>query len=256
MRIAFTIILNGLHHLKHNNQAEFISQNFDYWVVVEGATRSQGSTGWCRQIPDKYHNNGKSIDGTVEFMNDFKENHSNVIFVESNGLWNSKDDMVNTAISEIKKITNECFLWEIDVDEQWSLEQIENSEKELIENDAKMGCFIVNQYLGDNLIAYGSDWAGNPFNRLWNWKGENFECHEPPRLSGGNGKTVILSEKMEHYSYYFEEDVKFKDEWYGGHQGVYEGWKKLKTEQNFPQHISYMFPGFPRHWNSYIIKKN
>ena len=252
MRIAFTIILNGLNHLKHNNYYEFLVKNFDYWVVVEGASQNNGSTKWCKSMPDKWHKNGKSIDGTVDFMIDLKNKYSNIIFVESNGMWNSKDDMVNKAIEEIKKITNKCFLWQVDIDEQWTLEQIIKSEKELINNDAKSARFYVNHFVGENLITDGDYGGGPDFIRLWDWKGESFILHEPPILSG-NGKNIIINEKINHYSYYFEEDVKFKDEWYTNHDGVYDGWKKLKTETIFPQIITYLFPKFVGK-NSKIIK--
>ena len=42
--------------------------NFDYWVVVEGASLNNGSTYWCKSISDKYQTNGMSVDGTVEFL--------------------------------------------------------------------------------------------------------------------------------------------------------------------------------------------
>ena len=38
MRIAFTIIHNGLHHLKHNEQAERILRDCDWWKVLHGQT--------------------------------------------------------------------------------------------------------------------------------------------------------------------------------------------------------------------------
>lgn len=243
-RIAFTIVLNGLHHLKHNNYAEFLCKNFDYWVVVEGASKNNGSTSWCKEMPSKYHNNGKSIDGTIEYMRKLKVEHDNIIFIESDGMWNSKDDMVNRAIDEIKKITNSCFLWQIDVDEQWRLEQILKSEEELLESKCKTGKFNVFQFVGDNLISDGPDWAGEPFIRLWNWNGENFLTHEPPRINSKDNTITLLSERMKHYAFYFEVDVKFKNDWYKEHEGLLENWKKLKKEKKFPQHITYLFPNF------------
>ena len=69
-RIAFTIILNGLHHLKHNDYYLFLINNFDYWIIVDGASNNNGSTTWCNNMLDKYHNNGASNDGTIEFIKD------------------------------------------------------------------------------------------------------------------------------------------------------------------------------------------
>jgi GR25 family glycosyltransferase involved in LPS biosynthesis len=243
-RIAFTIIFNGLHHLKHDNYATFIANTFDYWVIVEGASQNKGSTGWCKKMPESYHKNGKSIDGTIDYIKELKKSHNNIIFVETDGMWESKDDMVNRAMTEIRKLTRSCFLWQIDVDEQWEFNQIINSEIELEEKKCKTGKFNVIQFVGENLITTGKDWAGKPFTRLWKWKGERFKSHEPPVLDTPDNSIVLLSEKMKHYSFYFEEDVKFKNDWYTDHEGLYENWLKLKKETIFPQHITYLFPKF------------
>lgn len=262
-RIAFTIILNGIHHLTHNKYAEFLAETFDYWVIVEGASRSKGSTSWCKKMPDEYHKNGKSIDGTVEFIKELQKKYKNIILIESNGMWNSKDDMVNKAILEIKKITNSCFLWQIDIDEQWTIEQIINSEIELLDKGGKVGKFEVYQFVGEDLISVGKDWAGIPFKRLWDWNGEKFISHEPPVLQGEKEQSVVLlSNKMKHYSFYFEQDVKFKNDWYSDHEGLYKNWLKLKEEDTFPQHITYLLPQFKNSKNlrnsqnldSYIVR--
>ncbi len=244
IRIAFTIIFNGLHHLKHNDYANYIPKIFDYWIIVEGSVDNKGSTSWCKKMPDNYHNNGKSIDGTIEFLKELKLKYNNIIIIESDGMLESKDIMVNRAIEEIKKITNTCYLWQIDIDEQWTKEQIVKSEKELREKNGKTGEFNVIQFVGENLIVTGKDWAGIPFIRLWDWNGENFISHEPPILDNYNINKVLLSEEMKHYSFYFEEDVKFKDKWYDDHDGSYNRWLMLKKEVNFPIHITYLFPKF------------
>ena len=73
-RVAFTIILNGLHHLKHNDYYKFMIDNFDLWVIAEGAVESRGSTSWCKKMPDNLHNNGRSVDGTLEFLTELSDN--------------------------------------------------------------------------------------------------------------------------------------------------------------------------------------
>ena len=243
-RVAFTIILNGLHHLKHNNYADFISKHFDYWVIVEGASQNKGSTSWCKEMPSKYHKNGRSIDGTVEYIKDLQKKYHNVVLVHSNGMWESKDIMVNRAIEEVQKITSSCMLWQIDIDEQWAFDQILKSEKELKDSNCKTGKFEVFQFVGHNLVIDGKDWSGEPFIRLWNWSGEKFNKHEPPTLDTLDKSIKLLSERMRHYAFYFEQDVKFKDEWYTDHEGLYENWLKLKHEKILPQHITYLFPKF------------
>jgi hypothetical protein len=45
----------------------------------------------------------------------------------NNRPWKSKDEQVNAAIEEIKKTVKECFLWQVDIDEQWTLDQLQDS---------------------------------------------------------------------------------------------------------------------------------
>lgn len=254
MRIAYTIILNGLHHIKHNDYYIKMLDNFDYWVVVDGANKSLGSTSWCKSIPDEYHNNGASNDGTVEFLSSIQENYENLIFVKSNGLWNSKDEQVNVAISEIKKITNECYLWQIDIDEQWDLDSLKLAEEILKSNNAKTGIFNCEYYVGDNLVSKG-EWGESNYIRLWDWKGEYFHMHEPPIIIGGNGKTININDvKFKHYSYFFEKDVKFKNDYYSGHDDIYNKWLEIKKRDDFPIHISNLISGNWGRTNTYIHK--
>lgn len=259
MRIAFTIILNGLHHLKHNDYYKLVPNIFDYWIIVEGASNNKGSTSWCRNMSSNYHNNGKSIDGTTEFLKNISKQYNNIVYIEPEKMWDSKDQQVNKAIEEIKKITNNCYLWEIDIDEQWSKDNIEQAEYTLKQHKGKTGCFLCNYYVGKDLIVKGMWGEGYalPYRRLWNWNGELFETHEPPKLVGGNGLGLLLPQKFNHYAYYFEEDVKFKNDWYSGHDGVYEKWKQLQVETKFPIHISKLL-GISTHWgntNTLIIKE-
>jgi hypothetical protein len=259
MRIIFTIIFNGLHHLTHNNQAEFILNNCDKWIVVEGASHSTGSTSWCKKIPNTLHNNGASVDGTREFLANLAKVTDKIIYVPSNGFWNSKDHQVNRAIDEVKKITDKCFLWEFDIDEQWTGEEMNKAEKELVEKNAKTGSFLANCYVGKNIKALG-EWgecAPGGYARLWNWSGEYFSKHEPPTLEGGNGLHLTLTPKFNHYNYYFEQDVKFKNDWYGGHEGIYERWKFINSlpDQTFPLPISVLITGYWGTTKTILVKE-
>ena len=251
MRIIFSIILNGKHHLLHNDQYRFILDNCDKWVVVEGASQSNGSTQWCKTIPDEYHNNGASVDGTREFMEELAKTESNLVYVPSDGFWNSKDDQVNRAIEEVKKLTDKCFLWEFDIDEQWTAEALDQGEKELTEEGLRYGAFMSRYYVGKNLLAKGHWGEGRDggYIRLWDWAGESFTRHEPPTLDGLEGREDLgkmLSPIFDHYSYYFDEDVKFKDAWYSGHENIYERWKYVNSlpKEVFPIHISALITGY------------
>ena len=258
MRIAFTIIHNGLHHLKHNEQTECILRDCDWWVVVEGAARSNGSTRWCKEFPSHLHDNGRSVDGTHEYLLELQQQYPNLVYVQSDGFWHSKDVQVNRAIQEVKKITNSCWLWEIDADEQWSASSMKEAEVELKISGNVAACFRSVCKIGRTLQAIG-EWGEARtygYTRLWNWNGEEFACHEPPVLRGTEGTDpILLSPTFTHYNYYFENDVEFKDSWYGGHEGILDRWKLLTSldKKFFPMHISNLITGEWGKTNSALV---
>jgi len=260
MRVVFSIILNGLHHLLHNDQYRFILNNCDKWIVVEGASQPNGSTAWCKPFPPEYHKNGGSIDGTREFLSELSGLENKLVYIPSDGFWQSKDVQVNRAIEEVKKITDKCFLWEFDIDEQWTAEAMAQAEKELVERNIKTGKFRADCYVGKNLLAVG-EWGeayNGGYNRLWNWEGELFARHEPPLLEGIlDERSAILSPRFKHYNYYFEKDVKFKDLWYSGHEQIHHRWKLINNlpKEQFPIHISALITGGWGRTNSGIIWK-
>ena len=244
-RIAFTIVFNGKHHLEHNNHIEEILPYFDHWVFAEGFSMPVGSTSWCKDIMTDVSDNGSSIDGTLEFLIDLKRKYPDKItIIKSNtGYWKGKDVQVNACIDILKSYTNNAFLWEFDVDEHWTIENIIKSETMLKDNNANTLNCKCNFYVGDDLIVQDG-WGGDcVWVRLWNWNGETFSSHEPPILNRNN---IVLNsnEKLfNHYAYYFEKDVEFKSKYYGGHENVFENWKTINMLpiDNFPIPVSRLF---------------
>ena len=164
--------------------------------------------------------------------------------------------MVNEAINEIKKIINNCIVWEIDCDEIWTLKDIEEAEKLLINSKCKMGRFYANQIVGKNLVAEGPNWGGNVFHRLFNWDGEYFKTHEPPELDTQDKSRITLPQKFNHYAYYFSQDVYFKAKWYYNNLDIYEKWKLLQEETNFPQPLEYFLKHeYDYYKGTFIYKK-
>jgi hypothetical protein len=258
MRIAFTIIHNGLHHLIHNEQNAKILDACDYWVVVEGASQSNGSTRWCKEFPEYLHKNGGSIDGTQEFLSDLASKEPRLVYVQSNGFWESKDQQVNRAIEEVRKLTSSCWLWQIDADEQWDEQAMCDAEDELAAIMAVAGTFRADCRIGKRLRAIGEWGEARTFGyiRLWKWNGEGFICHEPPILDGQMGiDPVMLTPAFTHYNYYFEQDVQFKDAWYGGHEGILDRWRLINSldRRFFPVHISNLITGEWGKTNSSIV---
>lgn len=236
-RCAITIIYEGLHHLKHNDFAEKMASMFDAWIVVEGYALPYGSTKWCNMLSVP----AGSKDGTVEFMRDFAETHKNVYFYSANGkYYNSKDQQVNVAISILRKLTSSCYLWQVDADEQWKLEDIVQAEQIASESKDIGFKFQFNHYVGKGIVAVG-EWGSNYHNRLWKWSGQLFDTHEPPLLRGQRKATPIEGIKYEHYAYYFPKDVMFKSKSYPGHEQVYNNYDSIQQPNTYPMPLSRLF---------------
>jgi len=249
MRVGFTIILNGLQHLEHGKFIETMINAMDYWVIVEGLALPNGSTAWCKRLDNerKYvSDTGGSVDGTSELLMDIWAEYPNVEYIAPDAPWHSKDDMVNAAIDRLNKLVSgyPCMLWQVDCDEQWTLKSMEDAEDGLIQAGGTCGCFHADYFVGHNLVARGTwgegndpaDAMRNAYRRLWLWNGKKFATHEPPMLEGGNGKEVLLPQRFSHYAYYFEEDVAFKERFYG-YNGLRKKWLSLQ-KMSMPQPIS------------------
>lgn len=249
MRIAFTIIYEGLHHLKHKGMADFMAENFDYWIVIEGLSGATGSTSWCKNLSLP----PRSTDGTHEFMEGFTKQHPHVIYYSLGQRWKSKDEMVNEAIKVVSLVTDSCYLWQVDADEIWTSSQLQAAEIELDRKKAKAGAFQFTHYLcktdsGEQLIGTGQ-WGSGYNIRLFKWEGEKFVSHEPPMLKGQT-ESIPLTPRYHHYSYYFEKDVLFKSLYYQGHENIYKHWLELKRgRMKFPQSISALFGQSNRKFN-------
>lgn len=251
MRIGFTIIYDGYRHLveRGNDWPRIL----DYWIIIEGAANPGGSTSWCKELPKKH-----STDGTVDLLKKIDEQWNNVIIEYGpDGGWASKDDMVNRVMQLIRefigvKTDPSIFLWQIDIDESWTEDQMKAAEKTIFMNGADCGCFHADHFVGKNLIASGvwgegndpEDPIKNAYRRLWKWNGQNFKTHEPPKLVGGNGKEMLLPHRFKHYSYFYSEDVKFKEQYYKGYEGLHDRWLKLQKETIFPQPLSVLISGY------------
>lgn len=247
MRVAFSILYNAVHHLRHRGYAEKVLSMVDKWFIVEGAAGNRGSTSWCKD----FYRPIQSSDGTREFLSQLQAKYPEKVFIELSGkdIWPGKDQMVQHAIRMIiEQGITECFLWEIDSDEQWEAAQMFRAEKKMEERNAKTGTFYCDYYLAADLIAKG-EWGegrGYAYRRLWRWAGEQFASHEPPILQGGNGFEILIDERFKHYAYFFEKDVHFKSKYYGGHEMIYEPWMRLQLDGerkklSFPLPISYIF---------------
>lgn len=235
--IAFTLVLNGFPFIK--KQAEIIPEIFDEWHIIEGATLPLKDTAWCKNIDQKFYSDKKlSIDGTTEFIDKIVDNKK--IFVRRKfDFWNGKTEMCNQIESKMEN----CILMQFDVDEIWSKQVL----KEVLEfsknNEGFDGMlFKCNYYVGSNILVQNENCYGNnpgEWSRLWKIKNKtNWEKHEPPMIKGlKNFISRDFTKKngwiFDHYAYVLEEQIKFKENFYG-YKNAFNQWKSLQLNNNFP----------------------
>lgn len=240
MRYALTIVYNAKHHLLHNDFSDKMLQMFDKWVIVEGFSRNGGSTSWCTSIRPPH----QSTDGTIETCQDLaSQNPTKVLFYSSGVGYASKDVQVNKGI-EMLQGCEPAWLWQVDADEQWTLEDLEGAE-EMLEKDLTIaGAFQFYHYLckdvnGKQLIGKGA-WGDGLSTRLWWWEGQKFKTHEPPIMEGQK-EIKELPQKYIHYSYCFEKDVEFKSKYYKGYRPVIHNWRALQKKRfSYPISAKYL----------------
>lgn len=267
LRIGYIIVLNGEHHLKHKDFVENLVTNMvDHLIIVEGAVDATiGSAKWSGQIPPTYQNNGRSVDGTVEYLQEMDSKHENLHVIIGDGFWTGKDEMINVAVDKAREIAEEytsgfkesSFLWEIDSDEHWTSWKMDEIEREMVAEGADCVQVLHHVMMGKRLQGYGPHWGGNPCYRLWNWKGEKYRMHAPPILEGtkGNGRVINVHQRFVHYSYYFEKDMKFKGDWYYTDLNILPRWKEIQkySKDKFPVELGYILPRYAN-IGSYIYK--
>ena len=234
MRIALTIVLNGEMHLL--NWGRENCHNFDHWIIVEGAVHPKQCTAWCNKIPEDYLKGCHSSDYTLQVISQLKEEFGNITILTKEDFWDGKLEMFQAMNPYIERLKPD-YIWQVDVDEYWTKEDLESAETNLAKSDAICSRFLTDTILYANneyVLQVFGEWGegkDNNFKRLWKYEpGCFFERHEPPMMSHENGKErgwAQNSERPLHLSYFYEEDVKFKSEFYKEHEFCYEGWKTL-----------------------------
>jgi len=244
-KIAFTIVLNGMPFIK--KQAEILPKVFDEWHIIEGATLPKEDTAWCRPIDSEFYSSDKlSIDGTKEFIDNIVDNKK--IFVHRKGdFWTSKTEMCNS----ISHLMENSVLMQFDVDEIWTPDTLIDLLDYCETNNGFDGMlFKCNYYLGPNIKVISNNTYGDKMDewcRLWKigdrttWK-----SHEPPRIHGlYNFLSKTVTEKkgwtFNHYAYVLEEQVRFKENFYG-YTDALEHWKKLQLNTQFPCYAREFIP--------------
>ncbi|WP_272819126.1 class I SAM-dependent methyltransferase [Scytonema hofmannii] len=263
----FTIVLNGqpfiLYHAEIFKQLPFKW----HWHIVEGVADLKHDTAWSIQggghISDEIHRNGCSHDGTTEYLDKLAQLYPDniTIYRKPEGIfWDGKLEMVNAPLTNIQE---ECLLWQVDVDELWTVEQLCTARQMFIKNPNKTAAFYWCWYfVGENLIVSTRNcYSQNPqqeWLRNWRFKpGYFWAAHEPPILveSQPNGQlknvatiNPFLHEETEHlglifqhFAYVTQEQLKFKEQYYGYRNAVFQ-WAALQEQTQFPVLLRDYFP--------------
>lgn len=262
----FTIVLNGEPFIRYHIDV-FKQLPFRWhWHIVEGVADLKHDTGWSLglggHITDEIHRQGRSNDGTTEYLDELARLYpDNVkVYRKPEGVfWDGKREMVNAPLANINE---ECLLWQVDADELWTIEQIFKAHKMFIDNPDKTAAFYWCWYfVGENLvISTRNCYAQNPqqeWLRTWRYKpGLVWVAHEPPKLAellpNGEWRDLALvnpflheeTEKLnlifQHFAYVTPKQLLFKEQYYGYKKAVSQ-WMKLQTRTYFPVRLSKYF---------------
>jgi hypothetical protein len=267
-----TICLNGMRHLPRQYET-FKKLSIPWqWDIIEGLADLQGCTSWSvgrgGHLPDeKFHKNGRSVDGTYEWIMDMFDPHVSIweppvadVEKKTRRLWSGKNEMVNKPLFLIHQ---ESVLMQIDADEYWTVEQLERIHAMFVsEPDRTAAWFYCRFFVGPNLILdnrgkYAND-SRVEWVRAWRFKpGYFFWRHEPPVLCSplveGNlahvnpfrhAETEAAGLVFDHYAYADRASVEFKEHYYG-YAGATETWDRLQAHTSFPVEARRFLPWIP-----------
>jgi len=262
----FTIVLNGEPFIEYHIEVFKQLPYKWHWHIVEGVADLKHDTAWSLRnggrITDEIHSQGRSNDGTAEYLDELAQLYpENVtVYRKPEGIfWEGKREMVNAPLENINQ---ECLLWQLDVDELWTIEQICTARQMFINHPEKTAAFYWCWYfVGENLvISTRNCYAENPrqdWLRTWRFKpGAFWASHEPPRLvealPNSECRDVaavnpFLHEETEkqglvfqHFAYVTLEQLRFKQIYYGYKNAVVQ-WMALQAQTKFPVALANYF---------------
>ncbi|ACB49867.1 glycosyl transferase, group 1 [Crocosphaera subtropica ATCC 51142] len=255
----FTIVLNGQPFIEyHINVLRQLPFKW-HWHIIEGVAELRHDTAWSLaaggEILEKIHNQGCSVDGTTEYLDNLQQQYPDNITIyrkQKGQFWDGKREMVNAPLTNIKE---DCLLWQIDVDELWTVEQIIQAKELFNKHPEKTSAYFWCWYfVGEKLIISSRYcYTQNPHQewlRVWRFQpGDSWEAHEPPRLvrSQPDGQIQDVAkinpflhketEKygllFQHFAYVTPDQLDFKESYYG-YENALQEWKDLQEATDFP----------------------
>jgi glycosyltransferase involved in cell wall biosynthesis len=263
----FTIVLNGEPFIRYHIDVFKQLTIPWHWHIVEGVADLKHDTSWSvrlgGQIGDTIHNQGLSIDGTTAYLDELQQQYGDRITLyrkPEGAFWDGKQEMVNAPLANLNE---ECLLWQVDVDELWTVEQISTAHQLFVNHPEKTAAYYWCWYfVGSNLvISTRNCYTQNPnqdWLRTWRYRpGDRWATHEPPRLvapqpDGGEQDVAMINpfrhEQTEaehlifqHFAYVTVEQLQFKEHYYG-YRDALTHWQRLQSETRFPVRLRQYFP--------------
>ena len=253
----FTIVLNGMPFLRyHLPMLQQLKIPWE-WHIAEGLAQLRHDTAWSLRkrlswripfrlqtsgwIPDDLHQGGRSIDGTSQYLDEIAGLDSRVKLWRTppGTCWDGKREMVRAACAGLN---TETLLWQIDSDELWTVDQIHTAHEMFAAAPAKMAArYWCHYYVGPELEILERNCYGNGRDgwiRTWRARpGDVWQAHEPPLLVRGEvplcsnsflqAETEAQGLVFEHYAYVTEQQVGFKEAYYG-YTNALRHWRQLQ----------------------------
>lgn len=258
----FTIVLNGEPFIRYHLDV-FKQLPFEWhWHIVEGVADLKHDTAWSLQsggrVPDALHRNGLSHDGTTEYLDEIQQQHPKNITLYrklAGEFWEGKREMVNAPLANIQTA---CLLWQVDVDELWTIEQLIAGRDRFVQFPQKTAAYYWCWYfVGETLmISSRHCYSQNPrqeWLRTWRYEpGDTWATHEPPRLVRSSEEVAAIDAfdhddteaaglVFQHFAYVTAEQLHFKEVYYG-YKDAIDRWMKLQQETRFPVRLRQYFP--------------
>jgi glycosyltransferase involved in cell wall biosynthesis len=212
-----------------------------------------------RSHPDTLHDRGLSTDGTTAYLDQIQQQYPDHITLyrpPTGKFWDGKREMVNAPLAEIHE---SCLLWQVDVDELWTIEQLIAARDLFLQHPHKTAAYYWCWYfVGEALMINSRNcYAENPAQewlRTWRYEpGDRWAAHEPPRLVRSNGEDVAAIDPLghdeteaaqlvfQHFAYVTPDQLRFKQEYYG-YTDALACWAALQQQTRFPLRLRQYFP--------------
>lgn len=218
----------------------------DFVFITEGATKSvnhywDGDTSF-------FTKDGKSTDNTIPIIKKFIKNKPKFFFKESNGFWDGKTSMLNYWFYGDSPIYEADYIWQIDIDEFYTNQDIEKILQILKTQKPSRVDFFANHFWGGftHCIDERSDglWANQiPWMRIFKInKKSKWISHEPPKMLFDEYNKIIskyetleMGIKLNHYSYTTEKQALFKSIFFKNPDKIdlFQKWKYNKDLEIF-----------------------